>query len=116
MKQTSRAASLNEFRRNSKKTVLLASLTAGNLGLNLDCASRVFLMAPWYNPFVEEQAIARVDRMGQDRHVQVYRLIMKDTVEEKLLDTQERKRALVSTAGYVSCVKIKHSIFTFSLY
>jgi SNF2 family DNA or RNA helicase len=99
MNQSARTASLNQFRSDDRQQVLLASLTAGNLGLNLDCASRVFLVAPWFNPFVEEQAIARVDRMGQRRHVEVYRLIMRDTVEERLLDMQQKKRALVNSAG-----------------
>jgi SNF2 family DNA or RNA helicase len=99
MTTTARSRSLSHFRDDKSCVVLLCSLKAGNLGLNLECASRVFLFAPWFNPYVEEQAIARVDRLGQRREVFVERLIMEGTIEENLLKMQARKTQLVERAG-----------------
>lgn len=99
MATTARTKALNHFRQDDQCAVLMCSLKAGNLGLNLDCASRVFLFAPWFNPYVEEQAIARVDRLGQRREVVVERLIIEGTVEENLLKMQARKTQMVERAG-----------------
>jgi SNF2 family DNA or RNA helicase len=99
MTTTARSRALAHFRDDKSCVVLLCSLKAGNLGLNLECASRVFLFAPWFNPYVEEQAIARVDRLGQRREVFVERLIMEGTIEENLLKMQARKTQLVERAG-----------------
>jgi superfamily II DNA or RNA helicase len=72
--------------------VFLISLRAGGTGLNLATADTVFLYDPWWNPAVEDQAIDRVHRIGQTKDVNVYRLIAKGTVEEKILDLKQRKR------------------------
>ncbi|MEX0789424.1 MAG: C-terminal helicase domain-containing protein, partial [Actinomycetota bacterium] len=69
-------------------------LKAGGLGLNLTAAEYVFLLDPWWNPAVEAQAIDRAHRIGQVNPVFAYRLIAKDTVEEKVLQLQDSKRAL----------------------
>jgi SNF2 family DNA or RNA helicase len=74
--------------------LFLISLKAGGLGLNLTAAEYVFLLDPWWNPAVEAQAIDRTHRIGQSRHVFAYRLISKDTVEEKVLELQKSKRDL----------------------
>ncbi len=74
--------------------VFLISLKAGGLGLNLTAAEYVFLLDPWWNPAVEAQAIDRAHRIGQERHVFAYRLIAKDTVEEKVAELQQSKREL----------------------
>jgi SNF2 family DNA or RNA helicase len=74
--------------------VFLISLKAGGLGLNLTSADYVFLLDPWWNPAVEAQAIDRAHRLGQKRNVFAYRLIVRDTVEEKIAELQRRKRAL----------------------
>jgi len=74
--------------------LFLVSLKAGGLGLNLTAAEYVFLLDPWWNPAVEAQAIDRAHRIGQTRPVFAYRLIARDTVEEKVLDLQSTKRAL----------------------
>ena len=74
--------------------VFLISLKAGGLGLNLTAADYVFILDPWWNPAVEAQAIDRAHRIGQQRHVFAYRLICKDTVEEKILSLQTQKREL----------------------
>ncbi|RKP04770.1 P-loop containing nucleoside triphosphate hydrolase protein, partial [Thamnocephalis sphaerospora] len=75
-------------------SVLLVSLRAGGTGLNLTAASQVFLLDPWWNWSVEEQAIDRVHRIGQTRPVQVTRFVVRDTVEERMLEIQQRKIAL----------------------
>ena len=90
MTPMARNSSLSAFAQPCGPRVLLASLKAGNVGLNLACASRVFLVAPWFNPFVEEQAIARVDRLGQNRPVIVYKLVVSGTIEERMLVVQVR--------------------------
>ena len=74
--------------------LFLISLKAGGLGLNLVEADYVFLLDPWWNPAVEAQAIDRTHRIGQTRSVFAYRLIARDTVEEKVLELQSQKRAL----------------------
>ena len=74
--------------------VFLISLKAGGLGLNLTAADYVFLLDPWWNPAVETQAIDRAHRMGQERPVFAYRLICRDTVEEKIASLQQQKREL----------------------
>jgi superfamily II DNA or RNA helicase len=78
--------------------VLLVSLKAGGTGLNLTAADHVFLLDPWWNPAVEDQAADRAHRIGQDRPVMVYRLVAKDTVEERILALQERKRRIADVA------------------
>ena len=72
----------------------LISLKAGGLGLNLTAADYVFLLDPWWNPAIEAQAIDRAHRLGQKRNVFAYRLIVRDTVEEKIAELQQRKRQL----------------------
>jgi SNF2 family DNA or RNA helicase len=74
--------------------LFLISLKAGGLGLNLTAAEYVFLLDPWWNPAVEAQAIDRAHRIGQTRHVFAYRLIAANTVEEKIAELQQSKRAL----------------------
>jgi DNA repair protein RAD5 len=78
--------------------VLLASLRAGGVGLNLTAASAVFLVDPWWNPYVEDQAVDRIHRMGQTRPVQVRRYIVRNSVEERMLLLQEKKRSMVEDA------------------
>jgi DNA repair protein RAD5 len=77
--------------------VLVISLKAGGVGLNLTAASVVILMDPWWNPGIEDQAIDRVHRLGQSKSVLVKKYIVQDTVEEMILQLQERKATLAST-------------------
>lgn len=93
-----RAAVVNEFQSESGPPVLLLSLKAGGVGLNLTAADHVFLLDPWWNPAAEDQAADRAHRIGQDKPVMIYRLVSKDTVEEGILALQERKRAVAATA------------------
>ncbi|KAJ3671720.1 hypothetical protein LUZ60_007799 [Juncus effusus] len=78
--------------------VLLASLKAAGTGINLTAACRVFLMEPWWNPGVEEQAMDRVHRIGQREEVRVVRMIVRGSVEERIVEMQERKARLASGA------------------
>jgi superfamily II DNA or RNA helicase len=89
-----REASLSSLRDDAKTRVLLCSLRAGSLGLNLTAASRVVILEPFWNPFVEEQAIDRVHRLNQTQDVEVYKITIGDTVEERILALQEKKREL----------------------
>lgn len=98
MRNDQREASLNSLRTDPATRVLLCSLRAGSLGLNLTAASRVVILEPFWNPFVEEQAIDRVHRLNQTEDVKVYKLTVKGTVEERILDLQERKRELAKSA------------------
>ncbi|EYF08916.1 Hypothetical protein CAP_2777 [Chondromyces apiculatus DSM 436] len=93
-----RAGVVASFQDPGGPPVLLISLKAGGTGLNLTAADHVFLMDPWWNPAVEDQAADRAHRIGQDRPVMVYRLVAKDTVEEGILGLQEKKRALAGAA------------------
>ncbi|KAF9066155.1 SNF2 family N-terminal domain-containing protein [Rhodocollybia butyracea] len=78
--------------------VMLLSLKAGALGLNLTVANNVYLMDPWWQEGIESQAIDRVNRIGQTKDVHVYQLIAEDTVESKVLEIQERKKKLIKEA------------------
>jgi len=90
-----REARVRAFQEDPKSGLFLISLKAGGTGLNLTAADYVFLLDPWWNPAVERQAIDRTHRIGQTRAVTAYRLVAKDTVEEKVLALQDKKRALV---------------------
>lgn len=83
-----------EFNGNDKKKVFLISLKAGGTGLNLTSADNVIIFDPWWNPSVENQAIDRTHRIGQKNSVNVYRLITKGTIEEKIVKLQEKKKFL----------------------
>lgn len=85
---------VDEFQNDPDCPVFLISLKAGGLGLNLTAAEYVFLLDPWWNPAVETQAIDRAHRVGQTNQVFAYRLICRDTVEEKILELQKQKREL----------------------
>ncbi|HXX46923.1 MAG TPA: DEAD/DEAH box helicase, partial [Myxococcota bacterium] len=93
-----RAAVVDRFQSADGPPVLLLSLRAGGVGLNLTAADHVFLLDPWWNPAVEEQAADRAHRIGQDKPVSVYRLVARDTVEERILELQQRKRELAAAA------------------
>jgi superfamily II DNA or RNA helicase len=93
-----RQAVVQAFQRDDGPPVMLISLTAGGVGLTLTEADHVFLLDPWWNPAVEDQAADRVHRIGQRRAVLIHRLVADDTVEERLLELQEHKRALAQAA------------------
>ena len=84
---------IDEFR-SGRAPVFLISLKAGGSGLNLTEADYVYVLDPWWNPAVEAQAVDRAHRIGQDKSVMVYRLVAADTIEEKVVALQARKRDL----------------------
>ncbi len=86
------------FQDPSGPPVFLISLKAGGVGLNLTAADHVFLLDPWWNPAVEDQAADRAHRIGQDKPVLVHRMVAADTIEERILALQSRKRALAAAA------------------
>lgn len=93
-----RAGVVSAFQADDGPPIMLLSLKAGGTGLNLTAADHVFLVDPWWNPAVEDQAADRVHRIGQDKPVLVYRMVARDTVEERILELQARKRKLADAA------------------
>ena len=89
-----RERAIRRFQEDDECRVFLISLKAGGVGLNLTAADYVYIVDPWWNPAVEQQAIDRTHRIGQTKNIFAYRMICTDTVEDKILKLQERKRNL----------------------
>jgi superfamily II DNA or RNA helicase len=89
-----REKAIQSFQNDGEVRVFLISLKAGGVGLNLTAADYVYIVDPWWNPAVEQQAIDRTHRIGQTKKIFAYRMICKDTVEDKIIGLQERKKAL----------------------
>ncbi|HEX2629274.1 MAG TPA: SNF2-related protein, partial [Chitinophagaceae bacterium] len=89
-----REKAIQSFQNNDDVRVFLISLKAGGVGLNLTAADYVYIVDPWWNPAVEQQAIDRTHRIGQTKNIFAYRMICKDTIEDKIIQLQEKKRAL----------------------
>lgn len=98
MSATMRVNAANDFTDLPDVKVILVSLKAGNAGLNLNAASQVIIMDPFWNPYIELQAIDRAHRIGQQKPVRVHRILIKDTVEDRILTLQEKKRDLIEHA------------------
>ncbi|KAF9693165.1 hypothetical protein EKO04_008892 [Ascochyta lentis] len=94
LSREARDKSMRVFREDPSIRVMLVSIGAGGLGLNLTTANKVFMMEPQFNPAAEAQAVDRVHRLGQDREVTIKRFIMEESFEEKMLVLQEKKKAL----------------------
>jgi hypothetical protein len=90
-----REDAINNFQNNDDCRAFLISLKAGGTGLNLTAADYVYIMDPWWNPAVEQQAIDRTHRIGQTKNIFAYRFICKDTVEEKIVELKRKKSGLV---------------------
>jgi superfamily II DNA or RNA helicase len=95
MEVNARGAMIERFQGDENTRLFLLSLKAGGVALNLTAADYVVIFDPWWNPAVEAQAIDRSHRIGQTRNVMVYRMVMKDSIEQKMLELQERKKTLV---------------------
>ncbi|AJT76506.1 Uls1p [Saccharomyces cerevisiae YJM451] len=89
---------INEFYRDPEKRILLISMKAGNSGLTLTCANHVVIVDPFWNPYVEEQAQDRCYRISQTKKVQVHKLFIKDSVEDRISELQKRKKEMVDSA------------------
>ncbi len=90
-KDNNRQQIVDRFQKTDSIKPFLISIKAGGVGLNLTSANYVFIIDPWWNPFVEKQAIDRTHRIGQDKNVMVYRFISKDSIEEKIQQLQQTK-------------------------
>jgi non-specific serine/threonine protein kinase len=89
-----REKAIQAFQNDEETRVFLISLKAGGVGLNLTAADYVYIVDPWWNPAVEQQAIDRTHRIGQTKNIFAYRMICKDTIEDKIMQLQEKKRML----------------------
>ncbi|KAF1971405.1 hypothetical protein BU23DRAFT_555945 [Bimuria novae-zelandiae CBS 107.79] len=98
MPATARDAALETFDSSPKCTIMLASLSVCSVGLNLVAANQVILSDSWWAPAIEDQAVDRVHRLGQKRETTVFRLVVEDSIEENVLEIQERKRKLMRMA------------------
>jgi len=98
MPQYQREKAIKQFQEDPEVTVFLISMKAGGVGLNLVAASHVFLMDPWWNPAAEEQAIDRVHRIGQQKQVYVTKFVMRNSIEERIVDLQQKKKYLAQGA------------------
>ncbi|KAH6589432.1 hypothetical protein BASA50_004429 [Batrachochytrium salamandrivorans] len=98
MKRAEREHTLFQFKSNENISVMLISTKCGSTGINLTAANFVILVDPWWNPMIEEQAIGRVHRIGQTLPVQVIRLVIKDTIEEKVISKQKEKLDMIEGA------------------
>ncbi|KAI0699817.1 SNF2 family N-terminal domain-containing protein [Cytidiella melzeri] len=95
MSPQARDATIKYFMNNVHVTVFLVSLKAGGVALNLTEANRVYLMDSWWNPAVEYQAMDRIHRLGQHRPVQAIKLVVEDSIESRIIQLQEKKKAMV---------------------
>ncbi|XP_007015968.2 PREDICTED: putative SWI/SNF-related matrix-associated actin-dependent regulator of chromatin subfamily A member 3-like 2 isoform X1 [Theobroma cacao] len=98
LNQQQREKVIKQFSEDSNILVLLMSLKAGGVGINLTAASNAFVLDPWWNPAVEEQAVMRIHRIGQTKRVAIKRFIVKGTVEERMEAVQARKQRMISGA------------------
>ncbi|KAJ5582928.1 SNF2-related protein [Penicillium sp. DV-2018c] len=98
MTLAARTKALQKFAKDDNIKVLLATIGAGGVGLNLTSASRVFIMEPQYNPAAVAQAVDRVHRLGQTRDVQIFQFIMKNSIEEKILELAKKKQEMADTS------------------
>lgn len=101
-----RSAPVEQFQKERGPAIILVSLRAGGTGITLHAADYVFLLDPWWNPAVENQAIDRVHRIGQERRVFVYRMITEGTIEQRIQQLKQDKRALFeNTLGHLGSAK-----------
>jgi len=109
MKRIDRTNAIVSFQCNPETVVMLVSIKAGGVGLNLTAASNVFVFEPAWNPAIEQQAIDRVHRLGQTSDVEVVRYIAKDSIEENMVQLQQKKKEL---ADLVNKKQTKESLTT----
>ncbi|MCD6013863.1 MAG: helicase [Flavipsychrobacter sp.] len=114
-----RKVAVESFQNNPDIRVFLISLKAGGVGLNLTAADYVYIVDPWWNPAVEQQAIDRTHRIGQVNKIFAYKMICKDTVEEKIVQLQQKKKQLANDlvaedAGFIKKLNKDDIAFLFS--
>ena len=101
-----REIEVNRFQNNENSLLFFISLKTGSVGLNLTKASYVLILDPWWNPFAEQQAIGRAHRIGQENKVHVVRFISKNTIEEKIINLQNRKKLLSENIIDISAIPV----------
>ncbi len=116
---TKRQEAVDKFQQDESIKVFLISLKAGGVGLNLTAADYVYIVDPWWNPAVEQQAIDRTHRIGQTKKIFAYKMICKDTVEEKIVQLQQRKKQIANDlvtedAGFIKKLSKEDVEFLFS--
>lgn len=116
---TDREKAIQRFQNDDSCRVFLISLKAGGVGLNLTAADYVYIVDPWWNPAVEQQAIDRTHRIGQTKNIFAYRMICKDSIEDKILQLQDRKRLLAKDligddSGFVKSLSREDVEYLFS--
>jgi SNF2 family DNA or RNA helicase len=110
---------VQNFQTTDEASVFLISLKAGGVGLTLTAADYVYLIDPWWNPAAEQQAIDRTHRIGQQQKVFAYKMICRDTVEEKILALQQRKKSVAEDiisedTGFVKALSTEDVAYLFS--
>jgi len=98
LRPTERETAINKIKNDPATTVILISFKAGGVGLNLTCCNHVILVDLWWNPALEDQAFDRAHRLGQTRAVNIYKLVIENTVEDRILTLQEKKREVATVA------------------
>jgi SNF2 family DNA or RNA helicase len=110
---------VQQFQQTNEEKIFLISLKAGGVGLTLTAADYVYLVDPWWNPAAEQQAIDRTHRIGQQQNVFAYRMICKDSIEEKILQLQQRKQRvadelITEDAGFIKQLTADDIAFLFA--
>jgi SNF2 family DNA or RNA helicase len=118
-KAETRQELVKQFQSDASIKIFLISLKAGGVGLTLTAADYVYLVDPWWNPAAEQQAIDRTHRIGQQNSVFAYRMICRDTVEEKILELQQRKKVIAEEliaedSGFIKKLTTEDVAFLFS--
>lgn len=98
MNSDQRKAAIERIKESRSTRVILISFKAGGTGLNLTCCNRVILIDMWWNPALEDQAFDRAHRYGQTKDVTIYKLIVESSIEQRILELQDKKRALAAAA------------------
>ena len=114
-----RSAAVDSFQNDPAIKVFLISLKAGGVGLNLTAADYIYLVDPWWNPAVEQQAIDRTHRIGQKNKIFAYKMICKNSIEEKILQLQQRKKQIANElvtedAGFIKKLSREDIEFLFN--
>lgn len=107
---------VRRFQENQGTPILLAGIKTGGLGFNLTAAYYCFILDPWWNPAIEQQAVDRIHRIGQDKVVNIYRIVSQNTVEEKMLLLKEEKQKMTSqlmTADHFFLEQLNYEDFQF---
>ena len=107
MSARQREEQLENFRLDPLTTICLVSLRAGAYGLNLTCASQCVMMDPFWNPFIEAQAIDRIHRIGQVRPVKVHRIVIPGTVEDRILALQDKVSSLKAMCNLRNVISLR---------